>query len=166
MAALVLDFLAIHPFEEGNGRVARLLTTNELLRHGYGVARYVSVEQRIFDSKNSYYRALRESQNGWHEGAHGLRPWSEYLLRTLEDAYTDFEARVAAGTALIGATKKDQARNYVLEQAPGRFRLAQIADALPDISQATIRDALEELRAEGALTVGRGRSAMWERTSA
>jgi Fic family protein len=164
LAAFVLDFLAIHPFEEGNGRVARLLTTNEMLRHGYGVVRYVSIEQRIFDSKNSYYVALRTSQTGWHEAAHDLEPWTGYLLRIIEDAYADFEQRVAAGTKLVGATKREQASNYILTQAPRRFRLAQIADALPDISHATIRDALEALRAEGRLSVGRGRSAMWERT--
>lgn len=164
LAAFVLDFLAIHPFEEGNGRVARLLTTNEMLRHGYGVVRYVSIEQRIFDSKNSYYVALRKSQSGWHEGTHDLEPWTLYLLRIIQDAYTDFEQRVAAGTQLVGATKREQAANYILTQAPRRFRLAQIADALPDISQATIRDALEALRAEGRLSVGRGRGAMWERT--
>lgn len=163
LAALIVDFLAIHPFEEGNGRVARLLTTTELLRHGYGVARYVSVEQRFLDSKNSYYVALRLSQSGWHEAEHDLTPWTSYLLRVLEDAYTDFEQRVAADTRLVGATKREQASNYIVTQAPRRFRLAQIADALPDISQATIRDALEELRADGILTVGRGRSAMWER---
>lgn len=165
ICALVLDFLAVHPFEEGNGRVARLLTTNELLRHDFGVAQYVSLEQRIFDSKNSYYVALRESQSRWHDGEHDLTPWSGYLLRIIEDAYCDFEQRVAAGTQLTGATKREQARNYILSQAPRRFRLAQIADALPDISQATIRDALEELRAEEQLTVGRGRSAMWERSN-
>ncbi|HEY2768056.1 MAG TPA: Fic family protein [Solirubrobacteraceae bacterium] len=163
IAALVVDFLAIHPFEEGNGRVARLLTTNELLRHDFGVAKYVSLEQRIFDSKNSYYLALRESQSHWHEGEHDLAPWTLYLLRIIQDAYRDFEQKVAADTQLIGSTKREQARNYILTQAPMRFRLAQIADALPDISSATIRDALEDLRAEGTLTVSRGRSAMWER---
>ncbi len=165
IAALILDFLAIHPFEDGNGRVARLLTTNELLRHGFGVAKYVSLERRMFDSKNSYYLALRESQSEWHDGEHDLAPWMLYLLRILQDAYGDFERRVAADARLIGATKREQARNYILTQAPLRFRLAQIADALPDISAATIRDALEDLRAEDELRVGRGRSAMWERTS-
>lgn len=163
VAALVLDLLAIHPFEEGNGRIARLLTTNELLRHGYGVARYVSIEQRIFDSKNSYYVALRESQRGWHNENHDVAPWTMYLLRIIQDAYGDFEQRVAAGTELVGATKRDQARNYILTQAPRRFRMAQIDHALPDISAATIRDALEDLAREGVLVVGRGRAAMWER---
>ena len=163
VATLILDLLAVHPFEEGNGRVARLVTTQELLRHGYGVARYVSLEQRIFDSKNSYYVALRRSQSGWHEKAHDLLPWVRYLLKIIEDAYIDFEQRVAAGTTPNGATKHDQARNYVLDQAPRRFRFAQIADALPDISQATIRAALDSLRDEGRLTATRGRNAMWER---
>jgi len=163
LGALVLDLLAIHPFEEGNGRVARLVTTCELLRHGYGVARYVSLEQRIYDSKNSYYVALRQSQSGWHDGSHRLWPWIGYLLRILEDAYSDFEQLVAAGARLRGATKREQARNYVLEQAPRRFRFAQIVDALPDISDATIRAVLDELRQEDRLAVTRGRNAIWER---
>ena len=70
IGALVLDFLAIHPVADGNGRLARLLTTYELLAQGYGVARYVSIEQRIYDSKNSYYASLYESQRNWHEGGH------------------------------------------------------------------------------------------------
>lgn len=165
LAALALDFLAIHPFQDGNGRVARLLTTAELLRHGFGVARYASIEQRIFESKHAYYAALRASQAGWHEVTHDPWPWIGYLLRILDDAYDDFARRVAAGTGVVGATKEEQARTYILTQAPRSFRLAQIADALPDISQATIRKALDALKAEGLLQVGRGRSAMWTRVS-
>lgn len=164
LGALVLDLLAIHPFQDGNGRVARLVTMNELLRHGFGVARYVSIEQRIFETKHSYYAALRASQTGWRDGAHDVWPWIGYLLRILADAYDDFAERVAAGTGLVGATKEEQARNYILTQAPRSFRLAQIVDALPDISQATIRNALDGLKADGLLEVGRGRSATWTRT--
>jgi Fic family protein len=164
LGALVLDFLAIHPFQDGNGRVARLLTTNELLRHGFDIARYVSIEQRIFETKHSYYAALRTSQADWHAGTHDPWPWIGYLLRILADAYDDFARRVAAGTELVGTTKEEQTRSYILTQAPRSFRLAQIVDALPDISQATIRKALEALKAEGRLEVGRGRSATWRRT--
>lgn len=164
IGALVLDFLAIHPFQDGNGRVARLLTAGELLRHGFGVARYASIEQRIFETKHAYYAALRASQAGWHATDHDLWPWLGYLLRILADAYEDFAKRVAAGTELVGATKEEQARNYILTQAPRSFRLAQIADALPDISHATIRNALDGLKAEGRLDVGRGRGASWTRT--
>jgi Fic family protein len=163
LAALVLDFLAIHPFQDGNGRVARLLTAGELLRHGFGVTRYVSIEQRIFETKHSYYAALRASQAGWPDGGHDVWPWIGYLLRVLSDAYGDFEARVTAGTELVGASKEEQVRNYVLTQAPRSFRMSQIVDALPDISQATIRNALDRLKLEGRLAVGRGRSARWTR---
>ena len=163
VAALVLDLLAIHPFRDGNGRVARLITTNELLRHGYGIARYVSLEQRIYESRNSYYDALRSSQSGWHEGRHDVWPWAGYLLRLLADAYDDFEARVLSARGLHGATKADQARDYILNHAPREFRSAAIVAALPDMSPATVRNALIGLRDEGLLTSTRGRSAMWRR---
>jgi Fic family protein len=74
LGALILDLLAIHPVADGNGRLARLLTTYELLAQGYGVARYVSIEQRIFESKNAYYTSLYESQKGWHEHEHSIWP--------------------------------------------------------------------------------------------
>jgi Fic family protein len=164
VAMLILDFLGIHPFQDGNGRAARLLTTSELLRHGYGVAGYVSIEQRVFDSKNSYYTALRESQADWHIGEHDPWPWTGYLLRVLDDSYEDFVRRVAADRKLVGATKEQQARNYVLAQAPRSFRFAQIVAALPNISQATIRNALNGLRDDGYLGVGLGKSARWTRT--
>jgi Fic family protein len=166
VCALVLDFLAVHPFQDGNGRIARLLTTHELLRGGWGVARYVSLEQRIFESKNTYYAALRMSQAGWHDAGHDIWPWTRYLLQVIADAYDDFERKVAAGAELVGQTKHEQARNYILAQAPRTFRLAQVFDALPDISPATIRDAADALRDEGMLQVGRGRSAVWTRIDA
>ncbi len=166
VCALVLDFLAVHPFQDGNGRIARLLTTHELLRGGWGVARYVSLEQRIFESKNTYYTALRMSQAKWHDAGHDIWPWARYLLQVIADAYDDFERKVAAGAELIGQTKHEQARNYILAQAPRTFRLAQVFDALPDISPATIRDAADALRDEGVLQVSRGRSAVWTRVDA
>lgn len=165
-AALVLDLLAIHPFRDGNGRVARLITTNELLRHGYGIARYISLEQRIFEARNSYYDALAAAQRGWHDSAHDIWPWAGFLLRLLADAYEDFEARVVGARSLQGATKTEQACDYILNHAPETFSFAQIAAALPDISAPTIRNALNRLRAEGRVSVGRGRSAQWSRLPA
>lgn len=165
-SALIVDLLAIHPFSDGNGRVARLLTTNELLRHGYGIARYISLEQRIYDSKNSYYQALRESQTDWHAANHNLWPWTGYLLRLLADAYDDFEAHVVAQRALRGATKQEQARDYILHHAPSPFRWTQVVAALPDISPPTIRKALNKLRVEGLVSAGQGRSAQWTRLPA
>ncbi len=163
VALLVLDFLAIHPFEDGNGRIARLLTTCELYRHGYGVARYASLEQRIYEAKNSYYLSLRESQTSWHEGGHDPWPWSLFFLRIVSGAYSDFEDRVVSGRSLEGLSKGEQVREYVLEQAPAEFRFVEIEASLPDISQATIRNALKELANEGRVRAGRGRSAHWTR---
>ena len=170
IAAFILDFLAIHPVADGNGRLARLLTTHLLLQQGYGVARYVSVEQRIFETRNAYYAALRESQRGWHDGAHAIWPWVGYLVTTLGDAYGDFEERVAARRGLAGLSKQERVRAYVLQHAPDPFRMRDIRNALPGVSDQTIRLVLADLRRGGAIALddqagGRGPAAAWRRTS-
>ena len=163
IGALVLDFLAIHPVADGNGRLARLLTTYELLAQGYGVARYVSIEQRVYESKNSYYASLYESQRRWHEGEHDVWPWIAYLCRILAGAYDDFEQRVAAAGEQTGS-KQDRARDYILRQAPAEFRRRDVERALPGVSLATIRLVLAELRDEGKIAPeGSGRGARWRR---
>lgn len=170
IAAFVLDFLAIHPVADGNGRLARLLTAHQLLERGYGVARYVSIEQRMFDTKNAYYAALYESQRQWHEGTHDVWPWTEYLVGILENAYDDFESRVAARRSLAGMSKQERVREYVLRHAPVVFRLRDIRAALPGVSDPTIRLVLSELRREGLVDIdeaagGSGPRAAWRRTS-
>ena len=165
LAALILDFLSIHPFVDGNGRVARLLTTRELLRQGYGVARYVSLEQRIYDAQHSYYETLQASQRGWHEGRHDVWPWIGFLLRVIADAYDDLELRVRAQQSPAGATKEAQARDYILHHGPATFRWPELVAALPDISQASLRNVLAALKAEGSVRAGLGRSAVWQRRS-
>jgi Fic family protein len=163
IAALILDFLAIHPVADGNGRLARLLTTYELLAQSYGVARYVSIEQRVYESKNSYYASLYESQRGWREGDHDVWPWISYLCRILAGAYDDFERRVAATSDETGS-KQERTREYVLHKAPATFRRRDVERALPGISQATIRLVLGELRGERKVeTEGSGRGARWHR---
>ena len=163
IGALVLDFLAIHPVADGNGRLARLLTTYELLAQGYKVARYVSLEQRIFESKNTYYETLYDSQRNWHEGEHDVWPWITYLSRVLASSYDDFEQRVAAASEQSG-TKQDRVREYVLRQAPARFRRRDVERALPGISLATIRLVLTELRDAGQIKPeGSGPGARWNR---
>jgi Fic family protein len=163
IGALILDLLAIHPVADGNGRLARLVTTHELLAQGYGVARYVSIEQRIFESKNTYYASLYESQRGWHEREHSIWPWTSYLAHILAGAYDDFEQRVAAAGER-GASKQDRVRDYILHQAPREFRRRDIERALPDISPATIRLVLGELRdARQIKPEGSGPGARWHR---
>ncbi len=90
-AALVLDFLCIHPFRDGNGRVSRLLTLLALYQHGYEVGRYVSLERIVEESQADYYEALRVSSQGWHEGRHDLIPWLNYFLPVLKRAYRELE---------------------------------------------------------------------------
>jgi Fic family protein len=165
LGAFILDLLAIHPAADGNGRLARLLTTHELLRTGYGVARYVSVEQRIYETKNSYYEALRQSQVGWHDAEHTIWPWIEYLMTVLSDAYTDFESKAAAARSTDGLTKREIAYRYVNEMPAGRqFRLRDLRAALPGISDPTFRLALGDLRTQGRVqSSGTGHLATWAR---
>jgi Fic family protein len=165
LSAFVLDLLAIHPVLDGNGRLSRLTTTHELLRLGYGVARYVSVEQRIYESRNAYYAALEQSQRGWHEGEHSIWPWTEYLIAVLAESYGDFESRVAAGRGSETGTKQERIRRWVLHEAPSEFRFSDVRRAMQGISDPTIRLALRALRDEGLLeseSVGMG--ARWRRT--
>lgn len=163
IGGLILDFLAIHPVADGNGRLARLLTTHELLAHGYGVARYVSLEERIFESKNTYYDRLYRSQRGWHEAEHDVWPWTSYLAQVVAGAYDDFEQRVSAA-ADEPLSKQDRARDYILTQAPAEFRRRDIERALPEVSPATIRLVINELRDRGQIEPhGGGPSARWRR---
>jgi Fic family protein len=164
LAAFILDLLAIHPVADGNGRLARLATTRELLQIGYGVARYVSIEQQIFVTKNAYYASLAESQRDWHEGTHDIWPWVEYLIGTLAETYERFEARVAAVRGDDGASKQERVRGYIRQHAPQRFTINDVRKAVPGISDQTIRLVLNELKAAEEISPeGSGRGAGWRR---
>jgi len=163
IGALIVDFLAIHPVADGNGRLARLLTTYELLSQGYGVARYVSIEQRIFESKNTYYDRLYQSQRDWQQGKHTIWPWTTYLAQVVADAYEDFEKRLAAASEPEGS-KQDRVRRHILEHAPVVFRRREIERSLPEVSPATIRLVINALRDDGDIVPeGAGPSARWRR---
>jgi Uncharacterized conserved protein len=164
IGALIVDFLAIHPVADGNGRLARLITTRELLCQGYGVARYVSIEQRIFESKNTYYDRLYRSQRRWHEAEHDIWPWTTYLAQVVAGAYEDFEQRVLAADE-PDSNKQERVRRYILDQAPAVFRRREIERALPEVSPATIRLVINALRdSQQILAEGAGPSARWRRS--
>ncbi|HLG58627.1 MAG TPA: Fic family protein [Vicinamibacterales bacterium] len=162
-SAYVLDFLCIHPFAEGNGRMARLLSLLLLYQAGYEVGRYISLESVIEGTKEGYYDSLYASSQRWHEAQHSLVPWWEYFVGVmLVKAYRDFEDRVGVTSARRGA-KRDMIRDAV-ERLPIRFRYADLERALPAVSRPTIARALRELRAEGAIRcLNPGRDATWEK---
>jgi len=158
----VLDLLVVHPFEDGNGRVARLLTNAMLSEHGYTVGRYVSLEQAIAESADAYYQALLDSTHGWHGGTADPWPWLGYFTRVIAGAYAVFADRAAA--AQTPGTKQQRVREHILRRAPVTFRLAEIRTAVPGVSDQTIRLVLEQLRNEGKVRAdGTGRSATWTR---
>lgn len=159
----VLDFLCIHPFADGNGRIARLLSLLLLYQAGYQVGRYISLETAIEETKEGYYDSLYASSQGWHDARHSLVPWWEYFVGVmLVKAYRQFEERVGVTTARRGA-KRDMIRDAV-QRLPNRFRYADLERALPAVSRPTIARALRELRAEGAVRcVKPGRDATWEK---
>jgi Fic family protein len=158
----ILDLLVIHPFEDGNGRVARLLTGAMLSEHSYTVGRYVSLEQAVAESADTYYQALLDSTHGWHEGTADPWPWLGYFTSVIAGAYAVFADRAAA--AQTPGTKQQRVHEHILRHAPATFRLADIRTAVPGVSDQTIRLVLEQLRSEGKVRAdGTGRSATWTR---
>lgn len=167
IGAFVLDFLSIHPVADGNGRVARILTTQALLERGYGIPRYISIEQHLFETKNTYYNVLSQSQREWNEGNHSIWPWVTYLVETLADAYAAFGQRVASerrGQKRL--TKQERVRIHVLDYAPRTFTVDMLRHALPGISDQTIRLVLAAMRQEGLIVSDdTGRGATWTRVT-
>lgn len=162
VACLMLDFLCIHPFRDGNGRVARLLTLLALYHHGYEVGRYISHERIVEQSKEGYYEVLQRSSIGWHQGQHDVLPWFNYLLSTLRMAYREFEDRAARERPARGS--KADLIAYALEHVPSPFGIADVERLCPNVSREMIRVVMNRWRKEGRLQVlGRGRDARWRR---
>lgn len=156
----VLDFLCIHPFRDGNGRVSRLLTLLLLSQHGYDVGRYVSLERVTEQSKQDYYDALEESSQGWHGDQHDARPWLRYFWGTLTAAYKEMEERV--GTATSGRGSKAQRVRAAASRRARPFAISTLEADCPDVSREHIRKVLTQLRAEGLVEMdGAGRNATW-----
>ena len=163
--AYVLDFLVIHPFADGNGRMARLLTLLLLYQAGYEVGRFVSLERLIEQTRETYYEALAASTAGWHDGEHSLQPWLSYFLGVLVRAYADFEERVGAVAGGRGA-KAEAIRSFVRSRATARLTVEDVRRAVPAASDVYIREVLRKLRDQGALRqIGRGPRASWERVN-
>jgi Fic family protein len=159
----VLDFLCIHPFLDGNGRMARLLSLLLLYHHGYEVGRYVSLERIIEQTKESYYETLYQSSQGWHESRQDVLPWMEYFLSTILAAYGEFENRFGKVSKGRGS-KTDMICNAV-NGFIADFTITEVERACPKVSRDMIRHVLSQLREDGVIvSVGKGRNAKWRKT--
>lgn len=155
----ILDFLCIHPFNDGNGRMSRLLTLLLLYQNGYMVGKYISVEKEIEKTKDSYYDALQLSDAEWDEGENDPTPFIRYMLQTLLACYQDFEDRVGLMIQTgKGSTAYDVVRAYV-ENHIGRFTGADAVAHCPSIGRSSVLSALKRLTEEGLVErhgTGRG----------
>jgi Fic family protein len=156
----VLDFLAIHPFGDGNGRTGRLLALMLLYQADYEVGRYISLERIVEESKETYYEALERSSAGWHEDAHDALPWMRYFWGMLIAACKEFEERV--GTIRTGKGAKADVVEEAVERRIGAFSISDIEAESPGVSRDWVRLVLRKLRDEGRIRlVGKGRGAKW-----
>jgi Fic family protein len=161
IGAFVLDFLCIHPFRDGNGRVSRLLTTLLLEKDGFVVARFISLERLIEENREGYYQSLHQSSQGWHDSSNDIVPWWSFFLFIISRAYREFAEAVESREA--GPGKTELVREVVMGME-GDFSLAEIRARLPSLSEQLIRKVFQQLKAEGRLRLtGHGRSARWEK---
>ena len=152
----VLDFLCIHPFNDGNGRMSRLLTLLLLYRSGYIVGKYISIEMLIEKTKDTYYDALQASSTGWRDGTNDYMPFVSYTLGIIKSAYKTFSERVEHLTTK-GISKPERVRQFI-ESKLGKVTKKDIMDACPDISATTIERTLGDLVKDGTIIkIGNGR---------
>lgn len=149
MVLFIFDFLCIHPFNDGNGRMSRLLTLLLLYQHDYIVGKYISLEKLIEENKQSYYETLQESSDGWNTGHNNYLPFLRYLLGIILKAYREFESRVEH-IVTIKMSKSGRIRQ-VFEQKPGKIRKADIAHLCPDISLSFIERTLKQMLEAGEI---------------
>lgn len=160
VALFVLDFLCIHPFRDGNGRVSRLLTLLLLYQHNYEVGRYISLEKIIEESKEDYYRVLAESSDKWHGGEHNSLPWMNYFLVILKRAYQDLKDRVELSGG--GDTQTSMVEQSV-ESMLGNFTVQDILNLHPAIGRELVKKVLLKMREDGIIELhGKGRGAYWK----
>ena len=160
----ILDFLCIHPFNDGNGRMSRLLTLLLLYRAGYIVGMYISIEKLIEQTKETYYETLQESSYNWHEEENDDAPFVRYMLGVIVAAYRDFSSRVQL-LATSGMSKPERIREIV-RGSIGKMTRAQIMEKCPDISRVTVERALTDMVKKGEiLKIGGGRytAYVWNR---
>jgi Fic family protein len=161
MAGVVLDFLCIHPFRDGNGRASRLLTVLLCYHAGAHVGRYISIERIIEQDQDRYYESLEQSSSGWHDGRHNPWPFVNYMLWILKQAYRELEQRV--GQTKGPAGEKTAMITDAIMQQTGPFSVSDLQRACPGVSMDMIRTVLKRLKGDKVECLGRGQSAKWQR---
>ena len=161
IACLILDFLSIHPFRDGNGRVSRLLTLLALYQNGYGVGKYISLERIVEQSKETYYESLNKSSQDWHKTKHDVMPWFHYFLSTIVSAYKEFEQR--AGHLKPGRGAKTQIVSQAILNQLGEFSISDVERECRGVSRDMIRVVFRQLQDEKKIVcLGKGMSARWK----
>ena len=160
----ILDFLCIHPFNDGNGRMSRLLTLLMLYQNGYVVGQYISIEKAIAETKDEYYAALAQADQHWHEEENDPTPFIKYMLAVICSCYQDFEQRVdLVGGGQKRVTAYERVRSYAMERL-GAFTKQEAAEACPGFGTSSIESALKKLTEEGVLErIGAGRKTQYVR---
>lgn len=157
ISKFVLDFLSIHPFNDGNGRMSRLLTLLLLYQQGYIVGKYISIEMIIEETKETYYEVLKKSSEGWHDDENSYLPFVQYYIGVILNAYKEFSNRVETVT-VQGLSKSERVRD-LFDNRLGKISKGDIRKICPDISVATIEKTLTELVKEAyIIKVGSGRA--------
>ena len=161
ICVFIHDFLCIHPFNDGNGRMSRLLTTLLLYQNEYYVGKYISLEAKIAKNKDIYYESLRKSQTGWHEGREDVLPFMKYILGTILATYRDFEDRYDIVKEKLPAI--EMVRKASMEKI-GRFRKQDIRELCPSLSISAIEGALRKMVESGELKrEGKGKNTCYYR---
>ena len=162
MPLYTLDFLCIHPFDDGNGRASRLLTLLMLYHQGYEVGRYISIERVIEKTKESYYDILKTCSMNWHAGQHEVIPWIEYNCSVLLAAYDEFERR--ADIIVSGRGSKTEMVKNAIDSYIGDFTVSDIQEICPMVSIDMIRHILKQMKEDKQIeNISRGRYARWRK---
>lgn len=162
VACLVLDFLSIHPFRDGNGRVSRLLTLLALYQHGFMVGKYISLERIVEQAKETYYETLNKSSQKWHEARHDVFPWFNFFLGMVLAAYKELEERAETVNPVRGA--KTALLIKAIDGQHGEFSISDIERACPAISRVMIKKVFLQMQIDKKIKcLGKGQSAKWKR---
>lgn len=164
ICCFILDFLCIHPFNDGNGRMSRLLTLLMLYRSGYEVGKYISIEKAIADTKANYYDVLRASDAGWHNEENDPTPFIKYMLGIILSCYREFESRIViSNESGIKSTSYDIVKLYVTNKI-GAFTKQEALEACPSLGSSSVEAALKKLCEDGTIErIGAGRNTKYVR---